>query len=368
MTTLRVAMVFALVPWGPFAAAIVPGDAARGEKLFHSQRCVQCHSIKGEGGRSAPDLGRRIDRNFTPSVMASLMWNHAPRMWAEMKQQGIQPQPLSASGAADLFAFFMSARYFEKPGDASRGKQVFAEKHCAGCHGIARSPVANAPPVANWESLSDPIVLAQQMWNHGAQMREEFSKRNISPQRITAQELTDVLVYLQNLPETRGKVRSLSLSDAGDADGKLFEAKGCAGCHIGKLALEGRLRNQTLTAIAVDMWNHQPKMRNSASVLSAGEMRQIISFIWARQYFAGEGNPVNGEKVYAQKSCGMCHEAGPGPKLGGNGALYSQITMVSALWAHGPGMLELMTQKNLPWPQFTAQQMSDLIAYLNSHR
>jgi hypothetical protein len=29
-------------------------------------------------------------------------------------------------------------------------------------------------------------------------------------------------------------------------------------------------------------------------------------------------------------------------------------------------MLDLMTQKHLAWPRFTAQQMSDLIAYLNS--
>jgi hypothetical protein len=29
-------------------------------------------------------------------------------------------------------------------------------------------------------------------------------------------------------------------------------------------------------------------------------------------------------------------------------------------------MLEVMAQKKIAWPQFTAQQMSDVIAYLNS--
>jgi hypothetical protein len=29
-------------------------------------------------------------------------------------------------------------------------------------------------------------------------------------------------------------------------------------------------------------------------------------------------------------------------------------------------MLDLMNQKKLAWPRFTTQQMSDLIAYLNS--
>ena len=40
--------------------------------------------------------------------------------------------------------------------------------------------------------------------------------------------------------------------------------------------------------------------------------------------------------------------------------------MVSALWGHGPRMLDMMAQKKIEWPHFTAPQMSDLIAYLNS--
>ena len=33
---------------------------------------------------------------------------------------------------------------------------------------------------------------------------------------------------------------------------------------------------------------------------------------------------------------------------------------------HGPRMLDMMAQKKLEWPRFTAPQMADLIAYLNS--
>ena len=60
--------------------------------------------------------------------------------------------------AADLFAYFVSARYFEKPGNAARGKAAFAAKHCAECHGIASSPVAAAPPVAETRIMADPVV------------------------------------------------------------------------------------------------------------------------------------------------------------------------------------------------------------------
>src|SRR5215831_11663001 len=125
MTTLRAIAAGTLAAVAALAANIVPGDAQRGEKFFESQGCVRCHSIKGKGGTSAPDLGRRIDRDFTPSQMASTMWNHAPRMWAAMKQQGTAMPSVNPADAADLFAFFISAHFFEKPGDAARGKLAF---------------------------------------------------------------------------------------------------------------------------------------------------------------------------------------------------------------------------------------------------
>ncbi len=364
---IRVVAAGALVAWSAMAAGIVPGDARRGEQLFQAEQCIQCHSVKGHGGTLAPDLAKRVDREYTPAVMASLMWNHAPAMWAAMKKQGIAKAEMTPESASDLFAYFVSARYFEKPGDAARGKQAFAAKHCAECHGITTSNAAGAPPVAKWESLADPIVLAQQMWNHGARMREEFSKKKLAWQRLTAQELTDILVYLQNLPETRGAALNFQFppSDTGEA---LFQSKGCIGCHTGARALETLLRNQTLTEIVVDMWNHQPNMKQPPPNLSQEEMRQIIAYIWARQYFRGNGNAERGKKVFAEKNCATCHNdpSSGAPKLGKGKDAHSDITMISALWQHGPRMLELMSQKKLEWPRFTAQQMSDVIAYLNS--
>ena len=113
---------------GSALADNIPGDARRGEELFRSQQCIQCHSINGHGGTAAPDLGRRIDRNYTPTVMATLMWNHAPRMWAAMKKQNIAKAELSPESAADLFAYFVSARYFEQPGDAGAGETAICRQ------------------------------------------------------------------------------------------------------------------------------------------------------------------------------------------------------------------------------------------------
>jgi cytochrome c551/c552 len=220
--------------------------------------------------------------------------------------------------------------------------------------------------VVKWESLVDPVVLAQQMWNHGAKMKEAFAARKLTRPELTGQELKDMLVYLQNLPETRAISTSFELPPA--ANGDLFKSKGCVDCHTGRLSLENRLHNQTLTQIATDMWNHQPSMRQPPPQISQSEMRQIIGYLWVRQYFRGEGNAERGKKVFADKRCATCHNdpSSGAPKLSKGKDAYSDITIVSALWGHGPQMLDLMKQKGIAWPRFTAPQMADLISYLNT--
>ena len=93
-------------------------------------------------------------------------------------------------------------------------------------------------------------------------------------------------------------------------------------------------------------------------------MQQLIGYIWGQQYFTGTGNAERGKKVFAEKNCATCHNdpASGAPKLGKG---QSDITMVAALWEHGPRMLDLMKSKNIAWPRFTAREMDDLIAYLN---
>ena len=108
--------------------SLLPGDADRGRDVFRTLNCGACHSINVEGGKSAPDLGRGVERGFSPYVMAGLLWNHAPVMWAAMERKGISRPELSEQQAADLFVFFFAARYFEQPGDTKRGERVFHAK------------------------------------------------------------------------------------------------------------------------------------------------------------------------------------------------------------------------------------------------
>jgi mono/diheme cytochrome c family protein len=352
-------------------AAPLAMDSARGEKLFATLACVECHGVNGKGGRIAPDLGRMVARNFTPAALSSTMWNHAPAMWTAMGERQIRPGDLDEQAAGDLFAYFYSARFFEKPGDAARGKRVFSERGCAGCHGLTDPLVSGAPPVAQWEALADPISLAEAMWNHAPRMLAAAGAKGRAWPSLSGQDLTDLLVYLRNLPATRQKPVSFQTS-SGSSGEALFQSKGCVGCHQSGTALGRKIKGQTLTEIAAAMWDHAPRMSTAMKTappqFSSGEMRDLLSYLWARQFFEDSGEAARGKRVFTAKRCSACHgEASSGaPDLTASHRSFNGATMVSALWRHGPRMLEQMKSKSIPWPRFESRQMSDLIAYLNS--
>lgn len=369
MNALRLILAGTLAATAARAASlpVIPGDSSRGARLFESEQCIHCHAVNGRGGKVGLDLGR-VPRNYTPAHLASSMWNHAPVMWGAMEAAGIETPKLSPEEAADLFAFFYSARFFDKPGDAARGKEQFPASHCAACHGITDSRAEGAPPVARWDSLADPILLAQQMWNHSFRMRQAFARRKIEWQSLTSAQLGDILAYLRSLPETAHLAARFS-NTSGAGGERVFIGKGCVNCHKGQLALENRLKNMTLTDIAVDMWNHAPRMMQPPPPLSAGEMRQLLSYLWMRQFVYPGGNIAQGKRVFSERRCANCHAAGTNgaPQLPGQARSYSEVSIIAALWRHGPQMLRRMQQVGIAWPNFgNPQEVADLIAYLNS--
>jgi cytochrome c2 len=351
-------------------AASFTADSARGAHLFETLSCIQCHSVNGKGGNAAPDLGRMVDRGFTPATLAATMWNHAPGMWAAMRNRQIVAGELDEQAAQDLMAFFYAARFFEKPGDAARGKRAFERQGCAGCHGLTSSPNAKAKPVSQWDALGDPIALLDAMWNHRAEMQAETASKGAPLPQISAQDLTDMLVYLRNQPATREETGVFRIEPTGSGEA-VFQSSGCTKCHQTMDALAVSVQGQTLTEIAAEMWNHAPRMAAAgapAVELTPGQMRDLVSAFWAAKFFTDSGNPASGSRDFAKKNCTVCHNdpSSGAPHLPAQGRQFSGAAMISVLWRHGPRMLDLMKSKGLEWPRFDGAQMADLIAYLNS--
>jgi mono/diheme cytochrome c family protein len=368
MSVSKFGLLLLMIP-GAFGSdlASIDVDARRGADLFQAQGCINCHLGKGAGRGKAPDLGRRLDRNYTPAGIAARMWSHAPVMWGAMSKQNITTPVINTDQAADLFAYFYAARYFEKLGEAERGKQLFDSKHCSECHSLTGRGIG--PSVERWQGLQAPILLIQQMWNHQSLMRGSMTAKNIPWPRLSSSELNDILLYLRNLPQNRNVQQSLLLLSSGQGD-SLFRQKGCSACHFAGLALENRLGDSTLTDVAAAMWNHAPQMRLPPPQLNIMEMQQIISYIWAKQFFATKGDALGGHKIFDSKKCVVCHDnpSSGAPALSSPSEPYSAISMVSVLWRHGPSMLKRMQEKHITWPQLSQNEMANLIAYLNSRQ
>ncbi len=346
------------------AASLLPGDVDRGKDVFRAQNCVVCHSVNGQGGKSAPDLGRGVARGFSPYVMAGLLWNHAPVMWAAAERMGVARPELGEQQAADLFVYFFAARYFDRPGDIQRGERVFLGNRCVECHGIRSAGREGIQPVVAWKSLADPIALAQQMWSHSGEMKAELDRTEIPYPRFSSQEMTDLLAYLRST-QAPGRVAAFSPGSA-ESGAEIFASKGCAGCHKGELALEARPTRYSLTDFAAAMWNHSLRTPDNPAPLDYEEMRRLVGYLVSTQLFEERGNPEQGKKVFAKKRCETCHDD-PSSGALSRPAMAGKITsfgIVAALWKHGPAMLSRMRSKKISWPRFSGSEMADLAAYL----
>jgi mono/diheme cytochrome c family protein len=361
-----VALVLYLAHALPAAAAglsLITGDSERGKAVFRAWNCGTCHSVNGVGGGRAPDLGRPAERDFGPSEMAGRLWSHAPVMWAAMERAGIRTPELEEQDGADLFVYLFAARSFEAPGNAGRGKRIFRQKRCDLCHGSA--PAHGALPLNAWNSVSEPVALVQGMWNHSSEMKRALTRAGAAWPRLSAQELRDILTYVRGVNAASG---SADFSPGPQASGQeLFVSKGCAGCHKGSLKLETRSTRYGVTELAAAMWNHAFRVPGEPARFSHDEMRRLVGYLVSIQFYEERGDSEQGKRLFEKKRCASCHdnaESGAPARSRMAGKMNS-YGLATALWKHGPVMLARMKQTNIPWPQFSGNDVADLTAYLH---
>ena len=81
-------------------------------------------------------------------------------------------------------------------------------------------------------------------------------------------------------------------------------------------------------------------------------------------------DPERGRALFAAKDCQRCHVAaggtGVGPALEDLRRPQGSLELVGRLWNHVPAMWAALQQQGSRWPQLTAAEMADLMAYLNA--
>ena len=181
---------------------VVPGTPDRGRVLFAEKRCASCHAVGGVGPRIGPDLGRP-GHHISLTTFGARMWNHAPAMLAKMKEQQIEPAPVSGQEMADILAYLFTARYFEPNGSARRGATLVQSKGCLACHSVAGKGAAGGVDFARSGVVGTPAALTAALWNHGRAMEAEAQKRRITLPELRGTELADISAYLASLSQAR---------------------------------------------------------------------------------------------------------------------------------------------------------------------
>jgi mono/diheme cytochrome c family protein len=170
---------------------VLPGNAEQGRRLFTEKHCIECHSVRGIGGKVGPDLA---DRAVSASVLdfAAAMWNKAPAMGTAMKARAIPMPQLQPGEVADVLAFLYSVRYLGPAGDPRRGAAVAEAKGCVACHGASN----RAGDFRRARGLEAPAILAG-LWNHSF-IGETPARRERVPWGVmTDAEMLDLIAFLQ---------------------------------------------------------------------------------------------------------------------------------------------------------------------------
>jgi len=351
------------------AAQTISGSSSAGMQLVRDLNCTTCHSLKGQGAGTAPDLGKTVARDYSPSSVAGQIWSHAPAIWSHLKQQGISSPRLTEEQAAALFAYFASARFFEELADARRGKAVYRDLQCEECHSTVSSGALHGKAVPSWHSLQDPIALACNMVNRPDAMTKAAAGGKSSPVRLTSQQVADLLVYLRHQPETRGREVVYSLPASFQAGRALFEKEGCAKCHAGNLSLDRFKSRLTVPGFVAAMWNHNPRVKGANAELTCENLTTIAGYLWAIGLFDERGDPARGQRLFTNLGCSSCHNGSNKEAPALNVAQRPEqwpfcVYITFEVWNHGPEMLERMRSKGVSWPQFTGSKLADLAAFL----
>lgn len=338
------------------------GDADRGRELFRLRGCVVCHSVDGKGGGYAPDLARRIAREQPPLGMAAEMWNRGLIMLDMLRKKRLELPEVGEQDLADLYAYFYSARYFDRPGEAGRGKQLLREKGCLQCHSLNGAGGGQGPAVSEWPPVAEPIALVERMWNASSEMRQAMLRLKIGWPELTAQQVADLhAAATASAPRQPAGEIPPPTSQPG---ARLFGMRNCAGCHKGSHALGGRFSGYTLLELATLMWNRAPEMSRRTS-LGYGELRQILAYLWTLQITQPAGSASRGQQCYRAKGCIRCH----GKPLSGaptlSGRHMDPFALMASLWRRGPRMRDKLRESNMSWPVLSIGELADLGAYLD---
>jgi mono/diheme cytochrome c family protein len=175
-----------------------PGSPRNGEKLFVQKRCIECHSVTPQGDPTRANLRARLIKGSLMTI-AGAMWNHGPKMWADMARRGIPMSPLTTEEISDIIGYLYFLQFIDPPGVAERGRMVFQEKRCGKCHLSPEKGAAQGADFTKSDKLKTQLEVVTEMWNHASTMEEKMLKESLEWPVFRGGEMADLMAYLISL-------------------------------------------------------------------------------------------------------------------------------------------------------------------------
>ena len=366
------------------AQPLLPEDPAKGARLFVSKGCVKCHGLKGEGGKTGPDLGK-IDLGDTQLDLAAKLWNHIPSMTKGMEQAKIIKPNLTGQEITEISAYLYFLKFFDEPGNPAQGRYVFKEKGCSSCHPLMGKGKEGEPGLDQFPQNISPVFLSQSIWNHGPVMIAQMVKIGMKWPAFEGTEMMDLLEFIKM--NAKGPKEIAFIAPGNPKEGKqVFVSKGCVKCHAirgegGKVAddlgKKAKTFYKSLTRIASIMWNKGPTVFGKMAQTETGipkftpkEMADLMAYLYFLHFTDEPGNSVNGKKAFTELGCFKCHglDGKSGELMNIDLSKYQKVAspmeIVAGIWNHGTEIEKAMKEKGIPWPRFKESELADLLEYI----
>jgi cytochrome c2 len=269
-------------------------------------------------------------------------------------------------------------------GSPQQGSQVFRDRGCIRCHSVNGEGGKVGPDLGHrrpGESSLPQLVTA--MWNHAPRMWERMRSDGVRTPTLSYDDVVQLLAYLS---------MSRHVDGPGDpASGReLFQSKGCVRCHAvhGTGGVKGPDLEEGKGPAGPmewgkDLWNHASLMRQATEhagiawpQFQGRELLDLYAFTRQNAFRSpvSPGDPERGWDLFQQKSCIGCHSLRAayqlqGPSLGPEQQLPDTFTeLAGAMVSHAPQMEKAMAQQGIARPALSAQEMTDIFAFLYSLR
>jgi len=161
---------------------------------------------------------------------------------------------------------------------------------------------------------------------------------------------------------------------------EVVKAKSCQSCHaidgMGGQAAPDLAKSPggrfTPVNLATAMWNHGTGMSAAMSAagmdapeLSHQEAADLFAYLYGFRHYEDPGDAESGKQTFDSKGCIGCHAQGAGGALPVMKweSVNDPIQLSRAMWNHAARMKSAMNE-TAAWPELTAQEMTDLLAYV----